>query len=66
MMDINVLFKIAIIGFITAIINVLLKKSDKDELTTFTTITAFIIVLIVVIDMLGGFMETLKSLFRLY
>lgn len=65
-MDIEVLFKIAIIGFITAIINVLLKKSDKDELTTFTTITAFVIVLIVVVDMVGGFMETLKSLFRLY
>ena len=65
-MDISVLFKIAIVGLITAIINVMLKKSDKDELTTFTTIVAFVIVLIVVVDMVGGFMETLKSLFRLY
>jgi stage III sporulation protein AC len=65
-MDIGILFKIAGIGIITAIINVVLKKSDKDEIATFVTIAGLIIVTLLVVDMLGGLFDSLKSVFRLY
>ncbi len=65
-MDIGILFKIAGIGIITAIINVVLKKSDKDEVATFVTIAGLIIVALLVVDMLGGLFDSLKSVFRLY
>ena len=55
-MDIGILFKIAGIGIITAIINVVLKKSDKDEVATFVTIAGLIIVALLVVDMLGGYL----------
>ncbi len=65
-MDISILFKIAGIGLITAIINVILKKSDKDEIATFVTIAGLVIVMLLVVDMLGGLFDSLKSVFRLY
>lgn len=65
-MDISILFKIAGIGIITAIINVVLKKSDKDEIATFVTIAGLVIVTLLVVDMLGGLFDSLKSVFRLY
>ncbi len=65
-MDISVLFKIAGIGLVTAIINVILKKSDKDEIATFVTIAGLVIVMLIVVDMLGGLFDSLKSVFRLY
>lgn len=65
-MGIDILFKIAGIGIITAILNILLKKSDKDEIATFVTIAGLIIVLLLVVDMLGGLFDSLRSIFRLY
>lgn len=65
-MEIGILFKIAGIGIITAIINVVLKKSDKDEIATFVTIAGLVIVTLLVVDMLGGLFDSLKSIFRLY
>ncbi|MGN1100365.1 MAG: stage III sporulation protein AC [Christensenellales bacterium] len=65
-MNIGILFKIAAIGIVAAIINTVLKKSDKDELATLTTLAALVLVLFIIIDMLGGLLDTLKSIFRLY
>ena len=65
-MAVDIIFKIAGIGLLTAIINVILKKSDKDEIANFVTIAGLILVLILVLDMLGGLFDTLKSLLNLY
>lgn len=65
-MAIDIIFKIAGIGLLTAIINVVLKKSDKDEIANFVTIAGLILVLILVLDMLSGLFDTLKSLLNLY
>ena len=65
-MAVDIIFKIAGIGLLTAIINVVLKKSDKDEIANFVTIAGLILVLILILDMLGGLFDTLKSLLNLY
>ena len=65
-MAIDIIFKIAGIGLLTAIINIILKKSDKDEIATYVTIAGLILVLIMVLDMLGGLFDTLKSILNLY
>ncbi len=65
-MEVNIIFKIAGIGLLTAIINVVLKKSDKDEIANFVTIAGLILVLILVLDMVGGLFDTLKSILNLY
>lgn len=65
-MGVDIIFKIAGIGLLTAIVNVVLKKSDKDELATFVTLAGLAIVLIMVLDLLGGLFDNIKSILDLY
>ncbi len=65
-MGISVIFKIAGIGLLTAIVAMILKKSDKDEIATVATIAGLIIVILLIVDMLGGLFDTIKSIFALY
>lgn len=64
-MGIEIILKIAGVGMLTAIVNVILKKSDKDEIGTFVTIVGIVVVLMMVVDMLTGVMDTIKQLFGL-
>ena len=65
-MDVNVILKTAGVGLLTAIVCVILKKSDRDEIATFATLAGLIIVAVLVLDMLGGLFDTLKSILALY
>ena len=65
-MDINIIFKIAAVGLITAIINQILKKADKDEIATLVTLAGLVIVLIMIINMIGQLVDALKTVFGLY
>lgn len=64
-MGIEIILKIAGVGMLTAIVNVILKKSDKDEIGTFVTIVGIVVVLMMVVDMLTSVMDTVKQLFGL-
>lgn len=65
-MGIDIIFKIAGIGIITAVINNILEKSDKKEIATLVTLTGLVLVLTMVIDLLGNLFDTLKRIFYLY
>ena len=65
-MDISIVFKIAAVGLITAILSQLLKKADKDEIATLVTLAGLVIVLIMVVDMIGQLFGTLKTVFGMY
>ena len=65
-MNIDIIFKIAGVGIITAVINYILEKSDKKEIATLVTLAGLVIVLIMVINMIGGLFDSLRSIFRLY
>lgn len=65
-MDINIIFKIAAVGLITAVINQLLRKSDKDEIATLVTLAGLVIVLIMTVNMIGELFDTLRAVFGMY
>lgn len=65
-MNIDIIFKIAAIGLLTAIVNQILKKSDKDEIATLVTLVGLVIVLLLVIDMLTDLFSALQTVFGLY
>ncbi|MCI7531205.1 MAG: stage III sporulation protein AC [Eubacteriales bacterium] len=62
-MGIEIILKIAGVGMLTAVINIILKKSDKDEIGTFVTIVGIVVVLMMVADMISGVFDTVKQLF---
>jgi len=62
-MGIEIIFKIAAIGILVAVVNQILKHSGKDELATFTTLAGVIISLFLVLDMIMELFNNVKSLF---
>ena len=65
-MDIDIIFKIAGIGVLTAIINQVLKMAGKDEIATVVTLAGVIIVLFTVVSMISELFTTVKTLFAIY
>ena len=65
-MGIDIIFKIAGIGIITAVVNQILKYMNKDEIATLVTLTGVILVLILVLNMITDLFSQVKSLFSLY
>jgi stage III sporulation protein AC len=65
-MDIGIILKIAAVGFITAVVNQILKKYDKDEIATLTTLAGLVIVLLMVVDMIAQLFDTLRNMFGVY
>ena len=65
-MNIGVLLKIAGIGLLAAIINTILRKSDKEEIATVTTLASLVIALVIALDMIASLFDSIKSIFSLY
>ena len=65
-MGIDIILKIAGIGLLTAVVNIILKKSDKEEISTFVTIAGVVVVIVMMLEMVGGLFDTVKQIFGLY
>ncbi len=65
-MDIDLIFRIAAIGILVAVLNQLLKKADREEIATMVTIAGLIIVLLMVVDLVSNLFESVKRIFNLY
>jgi stage III sporulation protein AC len=65
-MGTEIVLKIAGIGLMTAIVSIILKKSDRDDIATFATLAGLIVVIVLVIDMVGSLFDTIKSILSVY
>ena len=65
-MDLSVLFRLAALGVLTAMVNMLLKKSDKDDIAVLVNLAALILALLTVLDMVAGLFDNIRSIFELY
>ncbi len=65
-MDIDLIFRIAAIGIIVAVLNQLLKRAERDEQALMTTLAGLIVVLFMIITEIGGLFESIKSIFGIY
>lgn len=63
---IEIIFKIAGIGVLTAVVNQVLKYAGKEELATLTTLAGLIIVLLMVVNLISELFTTVKSLFTMF
>ena len=62
-MNVELIFKIAAIGIIVAVLNQLLIKSNRDEQATMVTIAGLVVVLVVVVQEIAGLFDTIRGLF---
>ena len=64
-MDVDLIFKIAAIGIFVAVLNILLQRSGRDEQALMTSITALVVVLMIVVQKISELFNMIKSLFGL-
>ncbi len=62
-MGVDIIFKIAAIGILTAIVGQVLKQTGKDEIGTLATLAGLILVLVMILNMLGDLFTTIKTIF---
>lgn len=62
-MNVELIFKIAAIGIIVAILNQLLAKSGRDEQATMVTLAGLVVVLLVIVQEIAYLFDTIKSVF---
>lgn len=64
--SIDLVFKIAAIGILVAVLNQLLVRSGRDDMATMTSIAGLIIVLLMVVNLVSDLFVSVKSIFGLY
>ncbi|MDK2918944.1 MAG: stage sporulation protein [Candidatus Petromonas sp.] len=64
--DINMIFKIAAIGILVSVLNMVLKHSGREEMAMMTTIAGLIIVLFMIINIINNLFSTVRTMFEIY
>lgn len=64
-MEVDFIFKIAAIGIIVAVLNIVLIRSGREEQAMFTTLAGVIVVLMILVPEISDLFTTVKSLFDL-
>jgi len=64
-MDVDLIFKIAAIGIIVAVLNQVLIRSGREEQAMMTTLAGLIVALLMIVQQISGLFDTIKALFGL-
>lgn len=64
-MDVNLIFQIAGIGMVVAVINQLLSRAGRDEQALLVTIAGLVVVLFVLTERIGELFVSIKTIFEL-
>ncbi len=64
-MEVDLIFKIAAIGILVAVLNQVLIRSGREEQAMLTTLAGLIVVLTIVVTEISALFDTVKSVFGL-
>ena len=64
-MEFDLIFKIAAIGIIVAVLNQLLIRSGREDQAMMTTLAGLVVVLSILVKQISALFVTIKSLFAL-
>ena len=64
-MDVDLIFKIAAVGILVAVLNILLSRSGRDEQALMVTIAGLVCVLVIVVQEISDLFALIKGLFSL-
>ena len=63
--EVDLIFKIAAIGIIVAVLNQLLIRSGREEQAMMTTLAGLIVVLMMIINEINALLQAVKAIFDL-
>lgn len=64
-MDISVIFKLAAIGILVTVVCQILKKSDRDDISTVVSIVGLVIALTIAVTMIADLFDIIRDIFEL-
>ena len=64
-MEIDLIFKIAGTGIIVAVLNLVLKRAEREEQAMMTTLAGLVVVLMMVVREIAALFTLVKTLFQL-
>ncbi len=62
-MDIDLIFKIAAVGIIVAVLNQVLLRTGREEQAMMTTVAGVVVVLMMLVTQISDLFETIRRLF---
>lgn len=64
-MDVDLIFKIAAVGILVAVLNLVLARSGREEQAMMTTLAGLVVVLMMLVQQISDLFDLIKSLFSL-
>ena len=64
-MDVDLIFKIAAVGILVAVLNLLLVRSGREEQAMMTTLAGLVVVLMMQVQQISDLFQLVKTLFGL-
>ena len=64
-MEVDLIFKIAAIGILVAVLNKVLSRAGRDEQAMMTTLAGLVVVLMMVVQEIANLFDLVKDLFSL-
>ncbi|MEE1238923.1 MAG: stage III sporulation protein AC [Acutalibacteraceae bacterium] len=64
-MDVDFIFKIAAIGIIVTVLNLLLVRSGREDQAMLTTLAGLVVVLLMIVNAIADLFTTVKNVFGL-
>ena len=64
-MDVDLIFKIAAVGILVAVLNQLLVRSGREEQAMMTTLAGLVVVMMLLGQEISGLFQLIKTLFDL-
>lgn len=66
MIQIDLLFKLAGLGVVVAVIHQVLTRAGREEIATLATVVGVVIALFMVVELISQLLSSVKSIFQLY
>jgi stage III sporulation protein AC len=62
-MNVDLIFKIAAVGILVAVLDMLLERSKRGEQALLTSIAGLVVVLVIIVKEISGLFSLIKNLF---
>ena len=62
-MDVDLIFRIAAVGILVAVLNLLLSRSGRDDQALMTSIAGLVVVLVLVVQKISDLFDLIRDLF---
>lgn len=65
-MTVDVVFKIAAIGILVAVLSQVLTRAGREDIAMLMTLAGLVVVLVMVVNLISDFFGSVRSIFALY